>query len=179
MVNELPADFLVFAKQLGFTSPEQWGVSRGKLPDGWKRIQRYIISGRCIRGLIRDFVARMNSSDDHYRRKTGETGTTRVTPVSAQIQLFESLYPQFAPKARPLMKPPAECQVKKPKVRKPKVKKPVFVRIGFGLESTFRSRKIDRDCVILDAHTTPIDKASKSIIYVPGWSLAGMQGDGD
>jgi hypothetical protein len=55
----------------------------------------------------------------------------------------------------------------------------MFVQIGFGLESTFRPRKIERDSVILDEHTTPIEKASKSIIYVPGWSLSGSHGDSD
>ena len=179
MANDLPPDYIEFAKQLGFSSPEQWDVTRGNLKDGWKRIHRRIVTGRSLRGTILDFVARMNSSDDHFRRKSGEVGVTRVTPVSAQVQLFEDLYPQFAPYVPPQTSVGSEHRIKKPKapkVRKPKVKTPMFVQIGFGLESTFRPRKIERDSVILDEHTTPIEKASKSIIYVPGWSLSGSHG---
>lgn len=93
MANDLPPDYIEFAKQLGFSSPEQWDVTRGNLKDGWKRIHRRIVTGRSLRGTILDFVARMNSSDDHFRRKSDEVGVTRVTPVSAQVQLFEDLYP--------------------------------------------------------------------------------------
>lgn len=136
MANDLPPDYIEFAKQLGFSSPEQWDVTRGNLKDGWKRIHRRIVTGRSLRGTILDFVARMNSSDDHFRRKSGEVGVNRVTPVSAQVQLFEDLYPQFAPYVPPQTSVGSEHRIKKPKapkVRKPKVKTPMFVQIGFGL----------------------------------------------
>lgn len=135
MANDLPPDYIEFAKQLGFSSPEQWDVTRGNLKDGWKRIHRRIVTGRSLRGTILDFVARMNSSDDHFRRKSGEVGVTRVTPVSAQVQLFEDLYPQFAPYVPPQTSVGSEHRIKKPKA--PKVRK---------LPKS-ESRKLRRQCL--------------------------------
>lgn len=49
-------------------------------------------------------------------------------------------------------------------------------RIGLGLESSFKPKKIKRDEVVLDAQTTAQASSDKSILYVPGWSLS--EGDG-
>lgn len=49
-------------------------------------------------------------------------------------------------------------------------------RIGLGLESSFKPKKIKRDDVVLDAQTTAHATAAKSILYVPGWSL--IEGEG-
>lgn len=44
-------------------------------------------------------------------------------------------------------------------------------RIGLGLESSFKPKRIKRDEVVLDAQTTATASVDKSILYVPGWSL--------
>ena len=44
-------------------------------------------------------------------------------------------------------------------------------RIGLGLESSFKPKKVKRDEVVIDAHTTAKARADKAILYVPGWSL--------
>ncbi|GLO06573.1 MULTISPECIES: hypothetical protein [Pseudomonas] len=45
-------------------------------------------------------------------------------------------------------------------------------RIGLGLESSFKPKKVKRDDVVLDAQTTAPASTDKSILYVPGWSLS-------
>lgn len=44
-------------------------------------------------------------------------------------------------------------------------------RIGLGLESTFKPKKIARDEVVLDAHTTGDRGQEKAVLYAAGWSL--------
>ncbi len=45
-------------------------------------------------------------------------------------------------------------------------------RIGLGMESTFKPKPVRRDDVSLDERTSALPKVDKSILYVPGWSLA-------
>ncbi|MEE4097665.1 hypothetical protein [Pseudomonas viridiflava] len=45
-------------------------------------------------------------------------------------------------------------------------------RIGFGLESSFRLKKIKRDEVVLDSQTTPDQEKERSILYAPGFTLS-------
>lgn len=45
-------------------------------------------------------------------------------------------------------------------------------RIGLGLESAFKSKKIKRDDVALDSQTTVNRETEKTILYAPGWSLS-------
>jgi hypothetical protein len=49
-------------------------------------------------------------------------------------------------------------------------------RIGLGMESTFKPKPVRRDDVSLDECTSALSKVDKSILYVPGWSLA-SEGD--
>ena len=45
-------------------------------------------------------------------------------------------------------------------------------RIGLGLESSFKAKKVRRDEVVVDAQTTIRTDVDKSILYVQGWSLS-------
>ncbi|MBP5947955.1 hypothetical protein [Pseudomonas sp. P9(2020)] len=45
-------------------------------------------------------------------------------------------------------------------------------RIGLGLESTFKPKKITRDEVVLDAQTTAERGQEKAVLYSAGWSLS-------
>lgn len=44
-------------------------------------------------------------------------------------------------------------------------------RIGLGLESTFKPKKIKRVDVSFDEQTTHTDKTDKSVLYTAGWSM--------
>lgn len=45
-------------------------------------------------------------------------------------------------------------------------------RIGLGLESSFKPKRIKRDQVVLDSQTTANQEQEKSILYAPGWTLS-------
>ena len=45
-------------------------------------------------------------------------------------------------------------------------------RIGLGLESSFKPKKIKRDEVVLDLQTTGDQVKEKTILYAPGWTLS-------
>lgn len=50
-------------------------------------------------------------------------------------------------------------------------------RIGLGLESSFKPKKIKRDEVVLDSATTADRENEKSILYAPGWTLSNSADD--
>ncbi|KTB91607.1 hypothetical protein AO073_01665 [Pseudomonas syringae ICMP 11293] len=50
------------------------------------------------------------------------------------------------------------------------------VKIGLGVQSTFKPKKISRDSVVLDDKTTSRDKVDKHILYPAGWSMK-QEGD--
>ncbi|VVO18797.1 MULTISPECIES: hypothetical protein [Pseudomonas] len=50
-------------------------------------------------------------------------------------------------------------------------------RIGLGLESSFKPKKIKRDEVVLDSQTTADQEKEKSILYAPGWTLSSSADD--
>lgn len=39
------------------------------------------------------------------------------------------------------------------------------------MESTYKTRIIDRDSVVIDEHTKAKKEQDKNIIYAPGWSI--------
>lgn len=45
-------------------------------------------------------------------------------------------------------------------------------RVGLGLESSFKPKKIKRDEVVLDLQTTGDQVKEKTILYAPGWTLS-------
>ena len=51
------------------------------------------------------------------------------------------------------------------------------VKIGFGLESSYKPRKIDRLSVHVDENTNAMLVEDKSILYVAGWSVNGAFDD--
>lgn len=50
-------------------------------------------------------------------------------------------------------------------------------RIGLGLESTFKPKRIKRSEVVLDEQTSTTEGKDKSIIYAAGWSLSEQHGE--
>lgn len=50
-------------------------------------------------------------------------------------------------------------------------------RIGLGLKSSFKPKKIKRDEVVLDLQTTPDQGKEKTILYAPGWTLSSNADD--
>ncbi|MNJ08353.1 hypothetical protein D3C77_24630 [compost metagenome] len=184
-MNDLPLDYITFAKQMGYPEADQWDRSKGGMKTGWSRIQRQVADSKRIDGLIRDFIGRMRVAQgrlDKARKLQGDGGDS-----VNMFSLFATLYPQHIPVPAPpsprrerFVKPvdPAARAAKRKRKKERKNNKPYgTVTIGLGLESTFKPKKIKRDSVVIDSRTRSTSTNEKSIIYAAGWSINGAFDD--
>ena len=52
-------------------------------------------------------------------------------------------------------------------------------QIGFGLESSYKNKKVKSRDVVVDAHTKYLKDKDKHILYAAGWSVSGAFDDGE
>lgn len=168
MQNRLPLDLLEFAQSIGFTQVSLWPRRKLAAAKGiWHDIYTADQMGFGQAERIRKLIERLNKIDDAIHAKLAGTmsqlqGVTRIEPIQKQIELASSLYPSLL----------------RFSLSQEKGETGRDGRIGYGLISTYKPRKIDRESVVLDSHTTAKEKGNKSIIYTPGWSINGAFDDG-
>lgn len=162
MARELPVDFVTFAITAGFIAADRWSeASIESFKRSWRKIVGQKNAGQDVLLPVFSLVDRMNKEDDAFLKRSPFEGISRLASVHEQSIRILVLYPQIS-----------EGTVKAQK--KPKSR---FVQIGFGLASTYKPRSLDRFSVKIDEHTKPKAKASKSIVYAPGWSITGAFDD--
>ena len=167
MQNRLPLDLLDFAQSIGFTQVSLWPRRKlGVVKGIWHDIYTADQMGFGQAERIRKLVERLNKIDDAIHAKLAGTtsqpqGVTRIASIQKQIELASSLYPSLL----------------RISLGQEKGETSRDGRIGYGLVSTYKPRKIDRESVVLDSYTTAMEKGNKSIIYTPGWSIKGAFDD--
>ncbi|PHX39727.1 hypothetical protein AO263_34610 [Pseudomonas sp. NZIPFR-PS5] len=146
MTYGLHEGVLGFAKALGFRETHSWSRKlKHSLKLEWRAIKRMEI-------------IRMNELDNFFRSVHNGQGAPRSLLFEEQMARVRAMYPNI----------PTRGNVKP---RRGDITKPV--KIGLGMESSYKPRKIDRQSVLLDQNTTTKFAHDKSILYTAGWSIDG------
>ncbi len=152
-----------FAKALGFRETHSWSRKvRLSLKREWRIIKRMEATSASPYRHLCDLVIRMNELDSFYRSVHNGKGAPRQLLYEEQMERVRTMFPNI----------PTRVNVKP---RRADVMKPV--RIGLGLESSYKPRKIDRQSVLIDENTKPSLAPDKSILYTAGWSINGAFDD--
>lgn len=159
MTYGLHEGVLGFAKALGFRETHSWSRKlKHSLKLEWRAIKRMEAAGVSPYRHLCDLVIRMNELDNFFRSVHNGQGAPRSLLFEEQMARVRAMYPNI----------PTRGNVKP---RRGDITKPV--KIGLGIESSYKPRKIDRQSVLLDQNTTTKFAHDKSILYTAGWSING------
>ncbi|MDD2038716.1 hypothetical protein NP572_19675 [Pseudomonas putida] len=154
----LHTSFEEFAKALGYTTIYTWSKSaQGSLRGSWKQIKNLEAQGISPHKALCRLVLKLVEYDGFYGSGSFARSRRRFS-YDEQIKRVNAMYPKLPAKSK---KNPSKGMGHQP------------VRIGLGLESTYKQRKVDRDSVVIDEHTEADEKPEKSILYTAGWSAKG------
>lgn len=181
-MSELPSHFKELVAPLGLDTIAQWGPSLYKqLRTAWEDVYVRARELKPTKKHLNVFAALLVSSD---KKRMESVGSSSDISQDAIFKLLCEMFPRYFPNPKPNRsskpKPKSVLLLAKGPATTPKKRrnnKSGIVQIGFGLESTYRPKRIDPESVVVDEHTTPETTPDKSIIYTPGWSINGAFDD--
>lgn len=146
-----------FAKALGYNRTDTWSKkAQGSLKGGWRQIKNLESQGKNPQKALCRLVLKLVEYDAFYGSCSFSSSRRRVS-YDEQIKRIKELYPKLQVRSANSKNRPGYQPVK----------------IGLGLDSTYQQKKVDRDSVVIDAHTEADEKPDKSILYTAGWSIKG------
>lgn len=149
--------FEEFAKALGYLRTTSWSTkTQGSLKRSWKQIKHLESQGISPHNALSQLVLKLVEYDGFYGSCSFSSSRRRVS-YDEQIKRVRDMYPKL----------PVRPKGSKNRLGHQPVK------IGLGLDSTYKQKKVDRDSVVIDVHTETDEKPDKSILYTAGWSIKG------
>lgn len=159
MTYGLHVSVMDFAKALGVREIRSWSRKTKKsLKVEWQALKRMEAAGISPYRHLCDLVIRLNELDNFFRSAHGGRGVSRSLLFEEQMERVRVMFPTI----------PTRVNVKP---RLSEITKPL--KIGLGMESSYKPRKIDRQSVLIDENTRSKLAHDKTILYTAGWSIDG------
>ncbi len=159
MTYGLQESVMDFAKALGFWEIRSWSRKiKHSLKVEWRAIKRMEAAGLSPYRHLCDLVIRMIELDNFFRSAHGGRGAPKSLLFEEQMERVRAMFPTI----------PTRVNVKP---RLSEITKPL--KIGLGMESSYKPQKIARQSVLIDENTRSKSTHEKSILYAAGWSIDG------